>query len=145
MRAERSGRWGAGARCHTRVRCDDGSFGLGLRDTHQSARVKIQPRPLVARVRFQSAPLAERRSFPETLFFVARGIVGETWSAESVPTATLSSALVLPLREPGDTGEEHGQARTHALAPRCHEHCTPNERRPSLEPCCSSPAAPREH
>lgn len=44
--------------------------------------------------------LADRRSFPETLFFVARGIVGETWSTESVPTATLSSALVLPLREP---------------------------------------------
>lgn len=44
--------------------------------------------------------LADRRSFPETLFFVARGIVGDTWSTESGPTATLSSALVLPLREP---------------------------------------------
>lgn len=51
--------------------------------------------------------LADRRSFPETRFFVARGMVGDTWSTESVvvvvvvPTATLSSALVLPLREPG--------------------------------------------
>lgn len=45
--------------------------------------------------------LAERRSFPETRFLVARGIVGETWSPESlVITETLRSALVLQLRDP---------------------------------------------
>ena len=50
--------------------------------------------------------LAERRSFPDTLFFVARGIVGETWSVESaaavaaVAVVTGISALVLPLRDP---------------------------------------------
>lgn len=48
--------------------------------------------------------LAERRSLPDTRFFVARGIVGETWSVESaaggVTVETGSSELVLPLREP---------------------------------------------
>lgn len=38
--------------------------------------------------------LAERRIFPETLFLEARGMVGDTWSPESV-TVTLRSALVL--------------------------------------------------
>lgn len=45
--------------------------------------------------------LAERRSFPETRLLVARGIVGEACSVDSlVVTVTLSSALVLPVREP---------------------------------------------
>lgn len=49
--------------------------------------------------------LAERRSFPETRFLEARGMVGETWSPESlVITVTLRSALVLQLREPGKSG-----------------------------------------
>lgn len=48
--------------------------------------------------------LAERRSFPETRFLEARGMVGETWSLESlVVTVTLRSALVLQLREPSVT------------------------------------------
>lgn len=45
--------------------------------------------------------LADRRSFPETRFFVARGIVGETWSVVSVaPAAFPASVLVLPVKEP---------------------------------------------
>lgn len=45
--------------------------------------------------------LAERRSFPETRLLVARGIVGEACSVDSlVVTVTLSSALVLLVREP---------------------------------------------
>lgn len=40
--------------------------------------------------------LAERRIFPDTRFFEARGMVGDTWSLESlVVTVTLRSALVL--------------------------------------------------
>ncbi len=46
--------------------------------------------------------LADRRSFPETRFFVARGIVGETWSTESVVAAVFpASVLALPVKEPG--------------------------------------------
>lgn len=46
--------------------------------------------------------LADRRSFPETRFFVARGIVGETWSTESVvPVEFPASVLALPVKEPG--------------------------------------------
>lgn len=46
--------------------------------------------------------LADRRSFPETRFLVARGIVGETWSTESVAPAVFpASVLVLPVKEPG--------------------------------------------
>lgn len=45
--------------------------------------------------------LADRRSFPETRFFVARGIVGETWSTESVAPAVFpASVLTLPVKEP---------------------------------------------
>ena len=46
--------------------------------------------------------LADRRSFPETLFFVARGIVGETWSTESVvaPVVFPASVLALLVKEP---------------------------------------------
>lgn len=44
--------------------------------------------------------LAERRSFPETRFLVARGIVGETWSTQSA--AVPASVLVLPVKEPGE-------------------------------------------
>lgn len=45
--------------------------------------------------------LADRRSFPETRCFVARGRVGDTWSAESVAAvAELASVLALPLKEP---------------------------------------------
>lgn len=44
--------------------------------------------------------LAERRSFPETRFLVARGIVGETWSTQSA--AGPESVLVLPVKEPGE-------------------------------------------
>lgn len=45
--------------------------------------------------------LADRRSFPETLFFVARGIVGETWSTESAAPAGFPAESALPVREPG--------------------------------------------
>ena len=51
--------------------------------------------------------LADRRSFPETRFFVARGIVGETWSTESVAVVVAAaglfpaSVLTLPVKEPG--------------------------------------------
>lgn len=46
--------------------------------------------------------LADRRSFPDTRFFVARGMVGETWSTESAaPAGALASVLVLPVKEPG--------------------------------------------
>lgn len=46
--------------------------------------------------------LADRRSFPETLFFVARGMLGETWSTESVvPAGAPVSVLMLPVKEPG--------------------------------------------
>lgn len=46
--------------------------------------------------------LAERRSFPETRFFVARGIVGDTWSTESVGAAVFpASVLVLLVKDPG--------------------------------------------
>lgn len=46
--------------------------------------------------------LADRRSFPETRFFVARGIVGDTWSTESAaPVAFPASVLVLLVKEPG--------------------------------------------
>lgn len=49
--------------------------------------------------------LADRRSFPETRFFVARGIVGETWSTESAAAAALpDSVLALPVKEPGGEG-----------------------------------------
>lgn len=41
--------------------------------------------------------LADRRSFPETLFFVARGMVGDTWSTESVVVVVTLPASVLPL------------------------------------------------
>lgn len=45
--------------------------------------------------------LAERRSFPETRFLEARGMVGEACSVDSLlVTGTLSSALMLPVREP---------------------------------------------
>lgn len=51
--------------------------------------------------------LAERRSFPETRCFVARGRVGDTWStgsmaavAELAAVAVLASVLVLPVKEP---------------------------------------------
>lgn len=47
--------------------------------------------------------LADRRSLPETLFLVERGIVGETWSTESAgPTVVPVSVLVLPVKEPGE-------------------------------------------
>lgn len=46
--------------------------------------------------------LAERRSFPETRFFVERGRLGDTWSTESVaPAWTPFSVLTLPVKEPG--------------------------------------------
>ena len=46
--------------------------------------------------------LADRRSFPDTRFFVARGIVGETWSTGSVgPALFPDSVLTLPVKEPG--------------------------------------------
>lgn len=55
--------------------------------------------------------LADRRSFPETRFFVARGIVGETWSALSVvPVVFPASVLALPVKEPGR--EMEGQFAT---------------------------------
>lgn len=45
--------------------------------------------------------LAERRSFPETRLLEARGMVGEACSVPSLfVTVMLSSALVLPVREP---------------------------------------------
>lgn len=50
--------------------------------------------------------LAERRSFPETRFLVARGIVGETWSAPSA--AVPASVLVLPVKEPGEGRRDGG-------------------------------------
>lgn len=52
--------------------------------------------------------LADRRSFPETRFFAARGIVGETWSTESAAPAVFpASVLALPVKEPG--GETEGE------------------------------------
>lgn len=55
--------------------------------------------------------LADRRSFPETLFFVARGIVGETWSTESVvaPVVFPASVLALLVKEP-EGGERWRQS-----------------------------------
>lgn len=54
--------------------------------------------------------LADRRSFPETLFFVARGIVGETWSTESVvaPVVFPASVLALLVKEP-EGGRDGGR------------------------------------
>lgn len=76
--------------------------------------------------------LADRRSFPETRFFVARGIVGETWSTVSVVVAAAAavlfpaSVLTLPVKEPGremerdfedrkkkKTNDGEGQVRQH--------------------------------
>lgn len=54
--------------------------------------------------------LAERRSFPETRFLVARGIVGETWSMESA--AVPVSVLVLPVKEPGEGRTDKGGVGT---------------------------------
>lgn len=49
--------------------------------------------------------LADLRSFPETLCLVERGMVGDTWSTESVVVACPPSVLTLPVRDPeGDTG-----------------------------------------
>jgi len=45
--------------------------------------------------------LAERRSFAEALLLEARGSVGEVWSANSIPMATVRSALALVVRQPG--------------------------------------------
>lgn len=52
--------------------------------------------------------LADRRSFPETLCFVERGIVGDTWSAESVAAAAVvaPSTLTLPVKDPRREREE---------------------------------------
>lgn len=63
--------------------------------------------------------LADRRSFPETLFFVARGMEGETWSTGSVEAAAAAAAatsvLVLPEKEPaseteGGDGKKRGRS-----------------------------------
>lgn len=53
--------------------------------------------------------LADRRSFPETRFLVARGMVGDTWSTESVaPEPLPASVVLLPLKEPGG-GDKEGE------------------------------------
>lgn len=45
--------------------------------------------------------LADLRSFPETRFLVARGMVGDTWSTESVAgVAFPASVLALPVNDP---------------------------------------------
>jgi hypothetical protein len=66
--------------------------------------------------------LADLRSLPETRFFVARGIGGDTWSTESAaPAATPFSALVLPVREPGRErarGSERGRGRVREMVRR---------------------------
>lgn len=54
--------------------------------------------------------LAERRSFPETRFLVARGIVGETWSTQSA--AGPESVLALPVKEPGEGWRDGGGVGT---------------------------------
>lgn len=56
--------------------------------------------------------LADLRSFPETRFFVARGIVGEIWSTESAaPAAFPASVLVLLVKEPVGGGRQSWRER----------------------------------
>lgn len=51
--------------------------------------------------------LADRRSFPETRLLVARGMVGDTWSTESVVVVMLpASVLPLPVKDPGKERQE---------------------------------------